>query len=458
MVLVFELCALLPLVSQAQQAVAVTHVTVIYGTGARPKSDQTVLVADGRILAVGRTSRVKLLDGARVVDGNGKFLIPGLWDMHVHCTGTPHFSELYIANGVTGVRDMFTSMPEIETERKAIQSGQAGPRIVAAGRIVDGPKPVWPGSIAAKDAEEGRKAVATVKQEGSDFVKVYSLLPRDAYFAIAAEAKRQGIVFAGHVPEAVSAAEASDAGQKSIEHLTGVAKACSTLETELMHPGASIPLTQRMISEMKTGLETYDEKKASALFARFKRNHTWQCPTLTVLDHIAHLSDGSLVNDPRLKYMPAELRSSWIPANDFRFKKWSADFYADALRAYRQDQEIVGKMRRLGVEFLAGTDVGNPYCFPGFSLHEELARLVNSGLTPMEALQAATFNPARYLGKERELGSIQPGKLADLVLLDADPLQDIHNTTKIRAVFANGRVYDRTALDKFLHDAEAAAK
>ena len=452
------LCGLLPLPSRAQSTIAVTNVTVIDATGAKPKSDQTVVVADGRIVAVGGTRRVKLPEGAQIMDGTGKFLIPGLWDMHVHGTGTAHFSELYIANGVTGVRDMFTPMSDIQAERKAIQNGQAGPHIVAAGRIVDGPKPVWPGSIAVKDAEEGRKAVNTVKQEGSDFVKVYSLLPRDAYFAIAAEAKRQGMVFAGHVPEMVSAAEASDAGQKSIEHLTGVLKGSSSHEDELMHPDSSISLTQRMIAEMNTALDTYNEKKAQALFARFKRNHTWQCPTLTVLDHIAHLHDGSLVNDPRLKYMPLELRSFWNPTNDFRFKKADSAFYAEALRAYRQDEQIIGKMRRAGVEFLAGTDVCNPFCFPGFSLHEELARLVAAGLTPMEALQAATINPARYLGKDREMGSIRPGKLADLVLLDADPLRDIHNTMKIRAVFANGRVYDRATLDKFLRDAEAGAK
>ena len=444
--------------SRAAQAVAVTNVSVIDVAAARSRMGQTVVIADGRIAAVGRSRRVKLPDGAQVVDGTGKFLIPGLWDMHVHGTGTPHFSELYVANGVTGVRDMFTPMSDIQAERKAIQNGQAGPHIVAAGRIVDGPKPVWPGSIAVKDADEGRKAVATVKQEGSDFVKVYSLLPRDAYFAIAAEAKRQGMVFAGHVPQKVSAAEASDAGQKSMEHLIGVLKGCSTREDELLHPDPSIVLPLQMIDEMKIVLDSYDPKKAQALFARFKRNHTWQCPTLTVLENYLHVNDGSLANDPRLKFMPAELRDFWKPTNAYRIKNLDTNSFAVMARAYRQDEEVVGKMRRAGVDLLAGTDVCNPYCFPGFSLPEELARLVHAGLTPMEALQAATINPARYLGKDREMGSIHADKLADLVLLNADPMEDIRNTTKIRAVFANGRVYDRTALDKFLRDAEAGAK
>jgi hypothetical protein len=194
----------------------VTHVTVIDGTGAEPKSDQTVLVSGERIVALAPSRKLKPPPDARLIDGTGKFLIPGLWDMHVHMSEMPNFSDLCIANGITGVRDMFGDMTNIVAERKAIAGGKPGPRIVAAGRLIDGPKPVWPGSITAKDAEEGRAAVLSAKQEGSDFIKVYSLLPRDAFFAIAAEARRQGMVFAGHVPETVSAAEASDAGQKSI--------------------------------------------------------------------------------------------------------------------------------------------------------------------------------------------------------------------------------------------------
>ena len=449
--LVSVLVALLPLAASAQQSIAVTHVTVIDGTSAKPKTDQTVLVAGERISAVGKSGRVKLPANALVVDGTGKFLIPGLWDMHVHLSEVPHFSELCIANGVTGVRDMFGDMTNIVAERQAIARGQPGPRIVAAGRLIDGPKPVWPGSITAKDAEEGRAAVMTAKREGSDFIKVYSLLPREAYFAIAAEAKRQSMVFAGHVPDAVSAAEASNAGQKSIEHLTGVLKACSSREAELMRPGHDAFADATVV---KTVLESYDEGKAQALFARFKRNHTWQCPTLTVLDNISHLKDGSLTNDFRLKFMDEETLKFWIPTNDFRFQNMSPEMWQMLQRARQKREEVVGKMQRAGVGLLAGTDTPNPYCFPGFSLHDELGRLVESGLTPMEALQAATLNPARYLDRLEDLGAVQPGKLADLVLLDANPLQDIHNTVRIRAVFADGRYYDRSALDQFLRDAE----
>jgi imidazolonepropionase-like amidohydrolase len=445
------LCTLLPPAARAQETFAVTHVTVIDGTGSRPKTDQTVLVAGERLVSVANSRKIKLPPDARVIDGSGKFLIPGLWDMHVHMTELPHFSQLCIANGITGVRDMFGFMTNIYAERKAIAGGQPGPRIVAAGRLIDGPKPVWPGSLTASNADEGRAAVLSAKNDGSDFIKVYSLLPRDAFFAIAAEAKHQGMVFAGHVPEVVTAAEASDAGQKSIEHLTGVLTACSSREAELMQSRLD---SRPNAAALKTVLETYDEKKAQSLFARFKRNHTWQCPTLTVLDNFGHLRDSSLTNDARLKYIAAETLNFWNPTNDSRLKNIPPEVLLLMQRAHLKREEVVEKMQRAGVGILAGTDTPNPYCFPGFSLHDELARLVESGLTPMQALQAATLNPARYFGRSNELGTVAPGRLADLVLLDANPLQDIHNTTRIRAVFANGRFYDRAALERFLRDAE----
>ncbi len=359
-VLSLLLCAFMDAQGSPTNSLAFTHATVIDVVSGKLKSDQVVLVTGERIVAVGKTGKVKLPQDAQVVDATDKFLIPGLWDMHVHGTGYGIPSELYIANGVTGVRGMFGEMPAIQAERKAIREGKAGPRIVAAGRILDGPKPIWPGSIAIKDAEEGRKAVQTAKSEGSDFIKVYELLPRDAYFAIAAEAKRQGMVFAGHVPQAVTAAEASDAGQKSIEHLTGVIRGCSTRESEVVSSTGK----QRLSDEATSVRESYDEKKAQALFARFKRNHTWQCPTLTILYNLGHLGDTNVTDDPRLKYASAELKDFWNsrkPHSTNGPSEWSLMMQ----KSYRKDVELVGKMRRVGVEFLAGTDVCNPYCFPG---------------------------------------------------------------------------------------------
>src|SRR5258705_6969090 len=207
--------------TSSTQVLVFTHVTVIDATGAEPKPDMTVVIRDGRIAELGRSGKIRPPKGARVVDASGKFLIPGLWDMHVHEWNKEAFFPLFIANGVTGVRDMFSPLPQIKQWRADVAAGTTiGPHIVAAGIIVDGPNPPCaPCSIAVSNDAEGRKTVLQVKEMGSDFIKGYSTLPRDAYFAIADEAKRQNMVFAGHVSEFVSAAEASDAGQKSIDKL-----------------------------------------------------------------------------------------------------------------------------------------------------------------------------------------------------------------------------------------------
>src|SRR5262249_6458687 len=213
---------------------AITHVSVIDGTGTAAQPDMTVVIDRGRITALAKSTALSLPEGAATIDGSGKFLIPGLWDMHVHIVG-PSYLPLFLANGVTGVREMHSFYPEsVLTMRKEIQEGKTlGPRIVAAGALIDGAQPFWPGSVTATNEEEGRKAVQSLKKRGADFIKVYTKLPRSAYLAIADEAKKVGLPFVGHVPESISAAEASDLGQKSMEHLFGLLLACSADEEKL---------------------------------------------------------------------------------------------------------------------------------------------------------------------------------------------------------------------------------
>jgi imidazolonepropionase-like amidohydrolase len=325
--------------------------------------------------------------------------------------------------------------------------------MVVASPIIDGPQPVWPNSISARDEAEGRKAVTRVKQWGADFVKVYSLLSREAYFGIADEARKQGLPFEGHVPLTVSAAEASDAGQKSIEHLTGVILACSDKEAELRseRDNANFPAA-RPRAELQA-LETFSAKKEAELFARFVKNGTWQCPTLTVRRSTAYQDDPNFRNDERLRFIPRQILERWGQ----RMGNRRAESYANAKRLFQKEVEVVGDMRRAGVFIVAGSDTGNPFCFPGFSLHDELALLVKAGLTPTESLRAATLNPAKFFGLDQKLGTIEQGKLADLVLLEANPLEDIRNTQKIDAVVMNGRFYDRKALDKMLAQAQTLA-
>jgi imidazolonepropionase-like amidohydrolase len=267
-------------------------------------------------------------------------------------------------------------------------------------------------------------------------------------------------VFAGHVPGAVTIAEASEQGQKSIEHLNliGVLVACAEDEAALRKElaaaaGLDLALDARVGTKAAA---VYSPKKAEALFATFVKNGTTQVPTLTVLRALAHLDDPDFRDDARLKYMSPFTKAFWDPKGTTRFKNLTKEDYAELNKVFKENQRLVGAMRKAGVEVLAGTDCLNPYCFPGFSLHDELALLVEAGLTPMEALQAATRNPARYLGLSDELGTIAKGKRADLVLLDADPLADVRNTTKIQAVVQDGRLYSREQLHQMLDTVEQA--
>lgn len=458
----FFLLGALPVRAAGPKPVAITHVTVIDATGRPAQADMTVIVEGGRLRSVGKADRVSVPQGAEVVDGRGRFLIPGLWDMHVHIA-SPDYLKLFLANGVTGVREMHAFLPDMVVHmRDAIDHGKLqGPRLVVAGALVDGPKPFWPGSLVARNASDGRAAVRQLKQKHVDFVKVYSKLPRDAFFAIAQEAKRLGLPFAGHVPESVSAAEASDAGQKSMEHFYGVLTACSPREdairrevveafAKLDNAGVRTSMSHGQIQ----ALESYDEDKARALFARFVKNGTWQCPTLTVLRAVSSLDQERFTSDPRLRYMPIYVRSGWVPKGGWM--KGQAAAMANRKRLYVRAGQLVGDMHRAGVRFLAGTDTTNPYCFPGFSLHDELVLLVEAGLTPMDALQAATRNPAEYFGRLDQAGTIEADKEADLVLLEADPLADIHNTQKIAAVVVRGRLLQKDSLQGMLAEVARA--
>ena len=440
-----------------------THLTVIDVTRGRAISDMTVMIEGKHIIGLGRRSKIKVPQGAQVIDATGKYLIPGLWDMHVHEWNKEVFFPLFIANGITGVRDMFSPLPPIKQWRAEIAAGTTiGPHIFAAGILIDGPYPFCkPCTIAVSNADEGEKAVLKVKEMGADFVKVYSMVPRDAYFAIAEEAKRQHMVLAGHVPEFVSAAEASDVGQKSIEHLMGILVACSAKEAELRKENEAKLRAEGIrqdtaMLEQAAALDSFDEQKAAALFTRFVKNGTWICPTLSVLRAVAFSGDADFRNDPRIKYIPDFLKQQfWEGA--YGWKEHTPEFNAQAKRVFQKQLEVIGIMNRAGVRLIAGTDTANPYVFPGFSLHNELALLVQAGLTPTEALRTATINPARYFDMEKSLGTVEKGKIADLVLLDANPLTDINNTRKIDAVIVGGRYLPKEMLQKMLAEVEAVA-
>jgi hypothetical protein len=444
-----------------------THVTVIDVRTGNEQPESTIRFQQDRIREISSGSH-KLPPIAKEVDGRGAFVIPGLWDMHAHALiedPPKTYFRMIIANGVTGFRDMggpYSGKRVAELRQQIADGKLLAPRFIAAGPIVDGPKPTWPFSIAVTTTDDARAAVDKVVSDGFDFVKVYDDIPRDAYFALAAEAKQKKFAFAGHLPMAVTPLEASNAGQKSLEHLNLIAAGCSPRETELLARLAKADAEHNRAEEnalWELMISTYDETKAAQLFAAFVRNQTWQVPTLVVLHQFSRYRDSALQNDPRMKYVTPEWKKMWDPASDFRFKDYTENDwqYLKKVVDFRSSK-LTREMHSAHVAFLAGTDIPNPYTFAGFSLHDEIDLLVKAGFSNLEALQTATLNPAIFLDRQGDLGTVESGKFADLVLLGADPLKEISNTRNIQAVVVSGRYLDRAALDKLLAEAEAAAK
>ena len=458
----------------AEAALAITHVTVIDMTGAAPQPDMTVVIVRDRIAAISSSAEANLPRNATIVDGTGKFLIPGLADMHVHLTGAgePDGSRkfmipLLLANGITSVRDMGGYLDSLLPLRREIEAGKRlGPRIILAGPYLDGNPPAFQPSLVVTNDAQASEDVHDLIQRGVDFIKVQSHLSRDVYLEIAAACKSQHISFVGHVPDRVTAAEASAAGQRSIEHLTCVLRACSVNEPKLMREqflaaagaekGVSSPARQLdWDSEL---LQSFSEAKAQALLAEFVANGTWQTPTLIVLQQDAYPTENlAQRDDPRMKYIPRAVLDRW--KKNAQQDAASGSQRGSSLRKelMEKSEHVVGEMQQSGVKILAGTDTAAPFVYPGFSLHEELALLVQAGLTPMQALQAATSRAAEFMGKSATQGTIEKGKVADMVLLDADPLADIHKTSLINAVVVRGKLLDRSALDALLSSVEQFA-
>jgi len=423
--------AAVPSMAQTPPAdLVVRHVTIVDVTHGKTRTNQRVSLQNGRIVAIAPESP-KAPRAANVVDANGKFLIPGLWDMHVHIEPAPKiFTRLYLAQGITGIRDMRMELDALLMLRAEIASGEIfAPRLVASGPALDDLPPQFPlpVKLRVKTADDGRKAVIMLKANGVDFIKVHNFTSREAFFAIVDEAKRQNLTVVGHVPLTVSIQEATEAGMKSIEHL----------------------------AEFRIVDECSDPAKCQSLMALFKKYGTWQTPTLVELRSEAQEAP---VDERRTQYVPAKVKVFW------KMTEGMLQSLTDAQKThlkeqYKQAGPLVAEFQRQGIGILAGTD--SPVFLnvvSGFSLHDELALMVEGGLTPLQALQTATLNPARFLGKLDDLGTIEKGKLADLVILDANPLEDIHNTTKINAVIAQGRLFDRTDLDRLMREAEEMAK
>jgi imidazolonepropionase-like amidohydrolase len=472
LLLAFTACVCVTARSEPPHPVVIAHVTVIDATGAPALSDQTVVITGATITALGPSTQIKPPKDAQVIDAHGKFLIPGLWDMHVHIAGVsadPAWSKqvllpLLLANGITGVRDMGGDLEALLSWKRDMESGTlVGPRIMASGPWLAGSGKKSPEQFPIADPEEARAAVRELKKRGADFIKILTMPSRQAFFAAADESKKQGLTFAGHVPSQVTATEASDAGMHSIEHIvySQLAYDCSSREDELRKAAAEAREkhdAKALASIAMQAIDTYSSEKAAALWARLKRNGTWVVPTLASIVAILppKMTPEQQANDPQLDFVPASLRKEWDPR--LPDNQMSAQDQSWWTKQFASDYKLAGEMHRAGVLMLAGSDALDHFVFPGESLHKELELLQDDGFTPIQALQSATRGAARFLGREKEFGSVAVGQQADLVLVNADPLQNISNTRKISAVIRGGVYLDRTTLDKLLAQAKAAAK
>jgi len=400
----------------------------------------------GEKIAAIYNKEVALKKSGQVIEGSGQYLIPGLWDMHAHFSLNHRFATpLLVANGITGVREMWGIMSTIKTIRQKVAADSLiAPDIYAAGDIIDGDPPTWPWSASVKNKEEAEAEVIRQDNQGVDFIKIYSRLSEDCYQAIAQKSKELDLPFAGHLPHSMSIWDAIQMDQQSIEHMNGVLEACTDQPEELQN------LTGKSKSEKALFLvRSFDQYKFDSLANFLARSNTWICPTLSVLKFTSTMPDASWMNDSRLKYLPEQIQKMWQPDKT----NIDTSFFEAYEKMFQLQSSLTGKLAGKGVKILAGTDFPNSFCYPGFSLHDELQLMVENGLSPAMALKSATLNPAIFMGKEKEVGKIAEGYRSNLVLLKANPLEDIRNTKKINAVFIRGKYLNSADLNAFLEKA-----
>ena len=442
------------------QVLALTDATVIDVAAGVAEPGMTVVVEDGRITAVGESGGVGVPAAATVVDASGKYLIPGLWDMHAHLEwGGWDTSELLVAHGITGARDLWGDLADIERRSRPATGDTIAPRVVMAGAIVDGAPSMLPGTVSVTTPEQGRAVVDSLADGGAPFIKVYDALSPETYAAIVARSQERGLPVAGHVPWRMRAVDASEAGQKSIEHAFGVLPACSPDEdASIANSAEAFGLLAS--GDMPGALQVYlrnlrlmgtpDDAACRQLAERLADNGTWVVPTLVVLRGSWLRDDPAFRDDDRLAHVPPNMREGWLPENGFPSRFLSPDDWGAGHAMYARAVEVVGLLHAAGVPLLAGSDAGNPFTFFGSGLHDELELLVEAGLSPVEALRTATSNPAAFLGRADDFGAVAPGKVADLVLLDANPLDDISNVRAVSGVVLDGVWVPEPKLDRVL--------
>jgi len=431
---------------------AVTHVAVVDVENGIVRLDQTVIVTGDRIHTIASGVDLSVLQDSRCIDGRGLYLMPSLVDAHVHNFDPPVFGRMFIANGVLLVRDLGHPNEEVLPLRQALNEGtMLGPEMAVSGWVLDGDPPlVPPVSLGIKTPEEGRDAVRRQAAAGVDQIKVYSRLEKDVYLAIVDEAHKQGLKPVGHVPESIYIEEAAAAGQKSAEHLFGFEKVIGKLLGE--------PITLRtggigMDAPYWLRLPEVNHEELLQALYRIRDSGMAVCPTVIVFKAGSHLQEIQARQYPRLEYISPKMWEIWnlLAAPNQESTDMSA-------RIWPHMQAFVAELHEAGLTLMVGTDTTFPGVIPGYAVHEEMALWQEAGIPPADILRSATSVPARFIGWDERLGTIAEGKVASMVLVRANPLEDIRNASKIEGVFLRGRYLDRSDLDLLLEEATGLAQ
>ena len=447
--------------AQAQDSPqAIVDVGVIDVRSGEVVPGQTVVIEDGRIRSVESAGAVP--EGATVVDGAGMYLVPGLWDMHAHVRH-PEAPTLilpqFVAYGVTGIRDMNSECEEPE-EGVCLSDLQEWQQQIEAGELV-GPRflslssfplnPPWEYEVSEPQA---RGIVQELHRRGVDLIKTYYRLSPEAFGWVVDEANRLGIVAGGHLPLQMTALEASEAGVRSVEHARDFLFDCFPGSAAFRADARSQDPPLEVLREM---VDHHDEAVCDEEFEAFVRNDTWYVPTHVTRRMDAFADDPAFRDDPRARYIWPEIWAEWQADADRTVALHPSPEGRRVMRGfYETGLAITGRAYEAGVPILVGTDAGDTYVFFGSSVHDELGELVKAGLTPGEALAAATLRSAEFLGLEADYGTVEAGKRADLILLRSNPLDDIGHSREIEAVFFGGRRLSRADLDALLNGVEAA--
>lgn len=460
-------CASAQRAAPVEADVVITRVTVVDVERGRLIPDQDVRLKGDRIVAV--TTASPPAAGVRVINGAGLYVIPGLWDMHAHLNlqSNPREQQLplFVAHGVTGIRVMSTPMqPGTLAPFRALQDELAqgtliGPRLLALASFpVNGAAGIpaaAPPFFKATTRDEGRELARYLKQAGYDFIKVYNNLSREGYLGLAEEARKLNLPLGGHEPTAMTAIELSNAGQRSIEHsrifLFNCFPGADSMRGGVLQGSGTV--------QRRRTVDEYDPNRCAEVFRTFARNDTYITPTHVTRRMDAFAGDSAYRNDERMKYIPLRQQIAWrMDANGMVAQDSTAAGRRSFMDFYLKGLTLTNAAYRAGVPVMLGTDAGDSFVFPGASVHDELGELVKAGLTPAEALRAATLSGAKFLGRTADFGTVQAGRYADLVLLEANPLADVANSRRIRAVVRGGRVLERAALDSMLASVEVAVR